>query len=61
MMKIIDVFLKMSHWGGYNEYRQSMFSTEMRKNVYPYKPQLYYIQVGYKRVFSARTCSHYDT
>ena len=35
--------------GGSNEYPQPMFWTEIRKkNVYPCKPQFYYIKVGFK-------------
>ena len=41
----------MSHWGGSNEYPQSMFlSRNKKKNIYPYKPQFYYIKVGFKGV-----------
>ena len=29
-------------------------------NVYPCKPQIYYIKVGCKRVYNTRTCSHDD-
>ena len=37
--------------GGSNEYPQSMFWTEIRKNnAYPCKPQFYYIKVGFKGV-----------
>ena len=37
--------------GGSNEYLQSMFFSEIKKNnVYPYKPHFYYIKVGFKRV-----------
>ena len=33
--------------GGSNEYRQSMFLSRIKKNnVYPCKPQFYYIKVG---------------
>ena len=36
---------------GGSEYPQSMFWTEIRKNnVYPCKPQFYYIKVGFKGV-----------
>ena len=43
--------------GGSNEYPQSMFwSKNKKKNVYPYKPQFYYIKVGCKGVFVTRTC-----
>ena len=35
--------------GGSNEYPQSMFLSKNKKNnVYPYKPQFYYIKVGFK-------------
>ena len=35
--------------GGSNEYPQSMFlSVNKKNNVYPYKPQFYYIKVGFK-------------
>ena len=37
--------------GGSNEYPQSMFLSRNKKNnVYPCKPQLYYIKVGFKGV-----------
>ena len=37
--------------GGPNEYPQSMFLSRYKKNnVYPCKPQFYYIKVGFKRV-----------
>ena len=37
--------------GGSNEYPQSMFLSRNKKNnVYPYKPQFYYIKVGLKGV-----------
>ena len=37
--------------GDFNEYQQSMFSTRNKKNnVYPCKPQFYYIKVGFKGV-----------
>ena len=37
--------------GGSNEYPQFMFWAEIRKNnVYPFKPQFYYIKVGFKGV-----------
>ena len=37
--------------GGSNEYRQSMFLSRNKKNnVYPCKPQFYYIKVGFKGV-----------
>ena len=34
------------------------FRAKIRKNVYPYKPQFYYIKVGCKGVFISRTCLH---
>ena len=37
--------------GGSNKYPQSMFWAEISKNnVYPCKPQFYYIKVGFKGV-----------
>ena len=37
--------------GGSNEYPQSMFLSRNKKNnIYPCKPQLYYIKVGFKGV-----------
>ena len=37
--------------GGSNEYPQSMFWNRSKKNnVYPCKPQFYYIKVGFKGV-----------
>ena len=37
--------------GGSNEYPQSIFlSRNNKNNVYPYKPQFYYIEVGFKGV-----------
>ena len=37
--------------GGSNEYPQSMFSSKSKENnVYPCKPQFYYIKVGFKGV-----------
>ena len=37
--------------GGSNEYQQGMFlSRNMKNNVYPCKPQFYYIKVGFKGV-----------
>ena len=44
--------------GGSNEYPQSMFWAKIRKknNVYPCKPQFYYIKVGFKRVKIIQAC-----
>ena len=37
--------------GGSYEYPQSMFSSRNKENnVYPYKPQFYYIKVGFEGV-----------
>ena len=37
--------------GGSNEYPQSMFLSRNKKNnVYPFKPQFYYVKVGFKGV-----------
>ena len=45
--------------GGSNEYPQSLFLSRNKKNnVYPCKPQFYYIKVGsklYRRVFVMRS------
>ena len=32
------------------------FEAKIRKNIYPCKPQFYYIKVGCKGVFVTRTC-----
>ena len=38
-------------WGGSNEYSQSMFLSKIEKNnIYPCKPQFYYVKVGFKGV-----------
>ena len=43
--------------GGSNEYPQSMFlSRNKRNNVYPYKPQFYYIKVRFKGVKIIQAC-----
>ena len=36
------------------------FGAKIRKNVYPCKPQFYYIKVGCKGVFVTRTCFRDD-
>ena len=41
---------------GSNEYPQSIFKSN--KNVYPCKPQFYYIKVGCKGLYITRTCLH---
>ena len=41
--------LELPRWGSSNEYPQSMFlSRNNKNNVYPCKPQFYYIKVGFK-------------
>ena len=43
--------LEPPRWGGSNEYPRSMFLSRNKKNnVYPCKPQFYYINVGFKGV-----------
>ena len=43
--------LEPPRWGSSNEYQQSMFLSRNKKNnVYPCKPQFYYIKVGFKGV-----------
>ena len=47
--------LELPQWGSSNEYQshypQSMFlSRNMKNNVYPCKPEFYYIKVGFKGV-----------
>ena len=34
------------------------FRAKIRENVYPCKPEFYYIKVGYKGVYSTRICYH---
>ena len=49
--------LEPPHRGGSNEYPQSMFlSRNKNNNVYPCKPQFYYIQVGFKGVKIIQAC-----
>ena len=44
-------------WGGSNEYPHSMFLSRNKKNnVYPCKPQFYYIKVGFKGVKIIQAC-----
>ena len=43
--------LELLRRGGSNKYPQYMFlSRNMKNNVYPCKPQVYYIKVGFKGV-----------
>ena len=47
--------------GGSNEYPQSMFLSRNKKNnVYPCKPQFYYIKVGFKGVKIIEACFRND-
>ena len=44
--------LEPLQWGSSNEYPQSLFLSRNKKNnVYPHKPQFYYIIVGSKDTF----------
>ena len=48
--------------GGSNEYPQSMFLSRNKKNnVYPCKPQFYYIKVGFKGVKIIKACFRYGS
>ena len=62
-IKICDIFhipslnidcgysLEPPRRGGFNEYPQYMFlSINKKNNVYPCKPQFYYIKIGFKGV-----------
>ena len=53
-LRIIFIFLLKTdcgYLGGSNEYPQSMFLSRNKKNnIYPCKPQFYYIKVGLKGV-----------
>ena len=45
--------------GGSNEYPQSMcLSRNKKNNIYPSKPQFYYIKVGFKGVEIILVCFH---
>ena len=46
--------LELPRRGGSNEYPQSMFLS--RNNIYPCKPQFYYIKVGFKGVKIILAC-----
>ena len=49
--------LEQPRWGSSNEYPQSMFLSRNKKNnVYPCKPQFYYIKVGFKGVKIIYAC-----
>ena len=49
--------LELPQWGSSNEYPKCMFSSKNKKNnVYPSKPQFYYIKVGFKGVNIIKAC-----
>ena len=49
--------LELPQWGSSNEYPKSMFLSRNKKyNVYPCKPQFYYIKVGFKGVKIIKAC-----
>ena len=49
--------LEPPQWGGSNGYPQSMFLSRKKKNnVYPCKPQFYYIKVGFMGVNIIEAC-----
>ena len=49
--------LEPPHRGGSTEYPQSMFSSKNKENnVYPCKPQFYYVKVGFKGVKLIKAC-----
>ena len=45
-----EYLLELPWQGGSNEYPQSMFLSKNKNNVYPCKPQLCYIKVGFKGI-----------
>ena len=52
-------FSDKKFWGGSNEYPHFMFLSRNKKNnVYPCKPQFYYIKVGFKGVKIIKACFH---
>ena len=49
--------LDSPRWAGSNEYPQSMFLSRNKKNnVYPCKPQFYYIKVGFMGIKIIQAC-----
>ena len=49
--------LELPRRGGSNKYPQYMFLSKYKKNnVYPCKPQFYYIKVGFKEVKLIQAC-----
>ena len=54
--------LELPHWGSSNEYPQYMFlSRNLKNNVYPCKPQVYYIKIGFKGVKIILVCFRDET
>ena len=50
------------HWrGGSNEYQLSMFLSRNKNNVYPCKPEFYYIKVGFKWQHITETLARKDS
>ena len=46
-----------TQWGSSNKYPQSMFlSINKKNNIYIYKPQFYYIKVGFKEANIIKAC-----
>ena len=53
--------LELPHQGSSNKYPKSMFWIKNKKKViYPCTPQVYYMKVGYNRVFISPTCVPYE-
>ena len=58
---LIFLHIFVQNRGGSNEYPQSMFLSRNKKNnVYPCKPQFYYIKVGFKGVRIIKVCFRDD-
>ena len=51
---VLHVRTASSRRGGSNEYPQSMFWIKNKKNVYPCKPQFYYIKTEFAEVYINR-------
>ena len=48
--------LELPQGGGSNEYPQYFLSRNKKNDVYPCKPQFYYIKVGFKEVKIIQAC-----
>ena len=48
--------LELPQWGGSNEYSQYVLNKNKKNNIYPCKPQFYYIKVGFKGVKTIYAC-----